>query len=167
MHVPVGALALVAVALLLSADAHAQTVRIQLTSLNTVQVPHNIAPTNKLNKGDFITFKDLLLNRVSQFGKKKNRPVAYDVGTITYTSATQRKLVCTATFPGIGTITYGGKVVDRKDGTSVFPITGGTGGFKGAKGTVTLGPGATTAPNILEVTVPGNTINLHGAGGVA
>ena len=44
---------------------------------------HDRAPKGKLNAGDSIAFRDLLLNRKPQFGKKTGKPVAYDVGTMT------------------------------------------------------------------------------------
>jgi hypothetical protein len=166
-RLPVGLFALSTLALIVAGTAQAQTVRIQLSSVATVQVTHDIAPKNTLNKGDWVFFKDLLLNRVAQFGKAKSRPVAYDVGTVTYLDGVRRTMKCTVTFPGIGTVTYGGLIVDRKDGTTVFPITGGTGGFTGAKGTMTFGRSAKTPANILEVTVPGHKIDVNAAGGVA
>jgi hypothetical protein len=115
---------------------------------------HDRAPQARLNAGDSVAFKDLLLNRSRQFGKGTGRPVAYDAGMITYTSRTARRLSATATFPGIGTISHSGPVVERKDGTTVVPITGGTGGFRGATGTVTIGKGESKAPNTYGVTVP-------------
>ena len=166
MPLRTSALALVVAALALSPAAQAQTVKIQVKSLNTIQVVHDTAPKQKVNKGDAIFFKDLLLNMVAQFGKQKGKPVAYDVGTVTYTTSVTRKMSCVVTFPGIGTISYGGIVIDHADGTTTFPITGGTGGFKNAKGTVTLRAGKTTQPNIFDVTVPGHPLNLNG-GGVA
>ena len=166
MRTPIGALALVSVALVIASPAQAQKLTIQTSSLSTIVVPHDIKPKNKLNKGDYIYFKDLLLNRVPQFGKKKGRPVAFDEGLITYTNGKDRKLTCIVTFPGVGTITYGGMMIDRPDGTTVFPIISGTGGFKGVTGTVTLGKGAKTPANIFAITVPGNPINI-GGGGVA
>jgi hypothetical protein len=166
MRIRIGAVALAAAALAVAAPAQAQTLKIRLNSAPTIQIPHDIKPKNKLNKGDWIYFKDLLLNRVPQFGKKAKQPIAYDVGTITYTNASTRKLECKVIFSGIGTITYGGVVIDRKDGTNVFPITGGTGGFKGVKGTVTFGTGKTT-PNTFDVTIPGHKIDITGAGKVA
>ena len=72
-------------------------------------------------------------------------------------------MVCTASFPGIGTITYTGIFKTLKDGSAVFPITGGTGGFKGATGTVTIGPGTATAANIYVVNVP-HHFDIHGTG---
>jgi hypothetical protein len=166
MRIPAGILVLLALALVTAAAAQAQTVTIKVNSVATVQQVHNVAPKDKVNKGDWIYFKDLLLNIVPQFGKKKSQPVAFDAGTIRYTSATGRKMTCKVTFQGIGTLTYGGTVIDRKDGTTTFPILRGTGGFKGAKGTVTLHSGKHMQPNVFVVTVPGHPINMSG-GGVA
>jgi hypothetical protein len=163
MHIPLGALALVTAALFMTADAQAQKVRIVLTSVTTVATIDDTIPKGTLNKGDSITFKDLLRNRAAQFGKKVGAPVAYDSGTITYTNPKQRKVVCTASFPGIGTITYTGIFKTLKDGSAVFPITGGTGGFKGATGTVTIGPGTATAANIYAVNVP-HYLDIHSTG---
>lgn len=164
MRFPLGLLAPASAALLLAPAAAAETVKIELTSVNTVQVSHDTPPLHKVNRGDAIFFKDLLLNKVAQFGKKKNQPVAYDVGTVTYTSSVARTMRCVATFPGIGTITYGGAVVDHKDGITSFPIISGTGGFRHAKGTVILGAGGTTSPNTFIVTLPGNPVQIHGSG---
>ncbi len=164
MQVPVGGLALVFLTLAVSATAQAQTVTIEVTSLTTQITPHDIKPKNKANKGDSINFKDLLINKRLQFGKKKGKPVAYDVGVLRYTSATRTTMSVTAIFPGVGTISYKGEFnPDRK--SNVLPITRGTGGFKGVKGTVTIGAGATTAPNIYRLTVPGHPIDINGNGG--
>ncbi len=166
MNIPVGAIVLMSLALVLSPAAQAQTVTIQLTSLTTIVVPHDQAPKGKPNKGDSIDFKDLLTNRTAQFGKKKGKPVAYDAGTLVYTSSTDTKITVVATFPGIGTITYRGPFATQKNGLTVVPISGGTGAFKGATGTVTIGKGSTTAPNIYVVHVP-HPIDIHGRGTVA
>ena len=124
-----------------------QTVTIQLTSLITQRSDHDLPPKGKLSKGDFVGFKDLLLNRKAQFGKKAGLPVGYDVGTLTSTGGAKTKITVRAVFPKIGTITYSGPFVTRKDGTTVVPITGGTGGFKGATGTVVIGAGEKKSPN--------------------
>jgi hypothetical protein len=136
-----------------------------LTSVTTVAIQHDTSPKGA-SKGDSIDFKDLLLNRVPQFAKTTGKPVAWDAGTITYKSKTSTAVTCVATFPGIGTITYGGPFDARPDGTTVVPITGGTGAFKGATGTVTIGKGEKSAPNIYLVHVP-HTIDIHGRGNVA
>jgi hypothetical protein len=152
-------------ALAVPAAAEAAVVKIQLTSETTVVLQHDTKPKGKANKGDSIDFKDLLLNRVAQFGKAKGQPVAYDVGHLVYRSATDRRITVTATFPGLGTITYVGDFTNASSGTTVVKITGGTGGFKGAKGTVTIGPG-NKAANIYVVTLP-HAINIHTAAHVA
>ena len=55
----------------------------------------------------------------------------------------------------------------RGDGPFVFAqVTGGTGAFKGATGTVTIGKGEKSAPNTYLVHVP-HAINIHGRGTVA
>jgi hypothetical protein len=164
MHLPFGAIAVVALTLAFAATAQAQTVTIELTSLTTIAKPNDLAPKGKPNKGDSISFRDLLINRKPQFGKKKGKPIAYDVGTLTYTSATTTTMTVKAIFPGIGTITYGGNFNSDKK-SNVLPITGATGGFKGAQGTITIGAGATTSPNTFVVTVPGHPLNINGNGG--
>src|SRR6516164_7447124 len=123
-----------------AAGRGAQTVKIELTSVITQRADHDLPPKGKLNKGDFVGFRDLLLNRKTQFGKKRGLPVGYDIGTMTSTGGAKTKIVVEAVFSKIGTITYSGPFVTRKDGTTVVPITGGTGGFKGATGTVVIGP---------------------------
>jgi hypothetical protein len=153
-------------ALLLVSGAQArgaQTVTIQLTSLITQRADHDLPPKGKLNKGDYVGFKDLLLNRKAQFGKKVGLPVGYDVGTLTSTGGTRTRIAVKAVFPKIGTITYSGPIVTRKDGTTVVPITGGTGGFAGATGTVVIGSGQTKSPNTYIVTVP-HAIDLNSTG---
>ena len=163
MRIPLGAaVAVLTLALLSTAGAQAQTVTIQLTSLITVRQDHDLAPKGKASKGDSIDFKDLLLNRKAQFGKKAGIAVAYDVGTMTYTSGTTTRITVKATFPKIGTITYSGPFV-TKHGTTVIPITGGTGGFKGATGSVIIGAGETKSPNTYVVTVP-HALDLNSSG---
>ena len=164
MRIPLGAAVLSFLVLLLAANAQAQRVRIAVTSLTTQAKANDLPPKGKPNKGDTIAFKDLLVNRTSQFGKPKGKAVAYDTGTLLYTSSTQTTMKVTAIFPGVGTIFYGGPF-RTKHGITVLPITGGTGAFKGATGTVTIGSGATSAPNIYVVSVQ-HALDL-GATGVA
>ena len=158
--------AIVCLALFAPAAAQAQTVTIRLISLTTLTLQHDKAPKGKGNKGDSIDFKDRLMNATRQFGKAKGKAVAFDAGIIRYTSATHQEMLVTATFPGVGTITYQGSLDHQPNGDIVLPITGGTGGFKGAHGTVTIGPGEERAPNTYRVTVPGS-VNIYGPGGVA
>src|SRR3954470_20504768 len=125
MRIPVAVAWLIGVVCLLAPAAQAQTLTIEVTSVPTLATAHDRAPRGKLNAGDFIDFKDLLLNRKPQFGKKAGKPVGYDAGTMTYTSTTARRIAVTATFPGIGTISYAGPFVTGKNGNTVIPITGG------------------------------------------
>jgi hypothetical protein len=166
VRITLGSILGVAAALALSAGVQAQRVRIELTSLTTVLVQHETKPKGRPHKGDWIEFKDLLLNRAAQFGKAKGRPVAWDEGEVLYTSATNRSIRVLAIFPGIGSITYTGDFPSPRSVSAVARITGGTGGFRGASGTVTIGPGAASAPNIFLVTVP-HPFDIHAAGGVA
>jgi hypothetical protein len=165
MRIPV-ALAALGTALLFATGAQArptQTVTIQFTSWITEQTNHDIPPKGKLNKGDYVAFRDLLVNRKAQFGKKAGKPAAYDIGTMTSTGGSKTKIYVKAYFPKIGTITYGGPFVTRKDGTTVVPITGGTGAFAGATGTVIIGKGQAKSPNTYIVTVP-HALNLNTTG---
>lgn len=154
MRILLGAAAIAGVVSATAPAAQAQTVTIEVTSVPTQANVHDRAPQGRLNAGDSIAFTDLLLNRKPQFGKGAEKPVAYDAGTITYTSKTRRRISATATFPRIGTISYGGPIAERKDGTTVLPITGGTGGFRGATGTVTIGKGEAKAPNTYVIRLP-------------
>ena len=161
----VAALALLS-ALLLTSGVQArgtQTVTIELTSVIAQRTDHDLPPKGKLSKGDYASFRDLLLNRKRQFGKKAGLPVGYDVGTMTSTGGSKTKIVVKAVFPKIGTITYSGPFVTRKDGTTVLPITGGTGGFEGATGTVVIGAGESKSPNTYIVTVP-RPLDLNSTG---
>jgi hypothetical protein len=152
MRLPL-ALALVSTALVLTASAQAAKIKFTVNSVTIVEQQHDTTPKGKINKGDWILFKDLLLNAVEQFGVAKGKPIAYDVGKLVYRSTSDRRFTVTATFPHVGTITYVGDFLDSNKGVTVAQITGGTGGFKGVKGTVTIGNG-TKAPNIYDITVP-------------
>ena len=89
--------------------------------------------------------------------------VSHDVGTMTSTGGAKTKITVRAVFPKIGTITYSGPFVTRKDRTTVVPITGGTGAFKGATGTVVIGAGEKKSPNTYIVTVP-HALDLNSSG---
>jgi hypothetical protein len=160
------ALAATCAALLVATGAQArgtETVTIQFTSWITQRTDHDLPPKGKLNKGDYVAFRDLLVNRKAQFGRKAGKPVAYDIGTMTSTGGSGTKIYVKAYFPKIGTITYSGPFVTRKDGTAVVPITGGTGAFAGATGTVVIGAGQAKSPNTYIVTVP-HALNLNTTG---
>ncbi len=153
-------LACACLALALPARGLGQTVEIDLTSVTTIEDPHVVPHGSHPRKGDFVDFRDLLLNRGrAQFGKPAGKAVAWDEGLIWYTSATTRTIKVLVTFPLIGTILYSGPLVDHAGG-AVVPIVRGTGAFKGARGSITIGAGAATAPNTLRVTVPGHPLDV-------
>ena len=58
------------------------------------------------------------------------------------------------TFPGFGTLTFGGEMKALKDGTVHVPVIKGTGSFKGAKGTLIIGEGNEKAPNTYVLRLP-------------
>ena len=117
------------------------------TSYTTVTKTHDIPPHGKANKGDKIEFKDLLVAQSNQLGKRKGKPVGYDAGTVVYTSAKEQSIQGVTTFPGFGTLTFGGPMRSTKDGTVRVPVLKGTGSFRGAKGTLIIGAGDQKAPN--------------------
>jgi hypothetical protein len=149
-----------AVALLIPAAAQARaadTLVIKVTSVSISLQTHDKAPKGmptKASKGDTIVFHDNLLNAAVQFGKKSGAKVGTDGGTMTYTSDHSAKFLGTAHLPG-GTLTLKGQVLAASDGKSlVIPVTGGTGRFKGAHGTVLVGPGAKRSLNTYTLVLP-------------
>jgi hypothetical protein len=154
MRTSLAAFVLIVAAGALASSASAQTVTIELTSIQTEVQQHDTAPQGQANKGDSIDFRDLLLNSKPQFGKKTGKPVAYDVGKLVYTSKTAQRMTGVAIFPKIGTITFAGPFYTGKDGTTLIPITGGTGLFKGATGVLKIGTGQTKTRNTYVITVP-------------
>jgi hypothetical protein len=154
------ALPLRALALAQPTRALAETVEVDLTSLTTIEDPHLAPHGTHPGKGDFVDFRDLLLNRGHpQFGKPAGKPVAWDEGLIWYTSRTTRTIKVLVTFPDIGTILYSGPLVDGPGG-AIVPIVRGTGAFKGARGTITIGAGSGSAPNTIHLRVPGHPLDI-------
>jgi hypothetical protein len=139
-------LALVAFAAAPAAQA-TTSVTLVFTSYTTITKTHDKPPRGKANAGDTIEFKDLLVATDNQLGKKKGKPIGYDAGTVLYTSATKQEIEGVTTFPGIGTLTFGGQMKTMKDGTVHVPVVKGTGSFKGAKGVLIIGEGSQKAPN--------------------
>lgn len=163
--VPVLAAVAAAVALVPASQA-ATSLTLELTSYTTITKTHDSAPRGKANKGDRIDFKDLLVTTGKQLGKAKGKAVGYDAGTVLYTSATRQMISGVTTFPGLGTITFEGEMKTAKDGTVTVPIVGGTGQFKGVKGTLVIGTGDQKAPNTYRLSLR-HALVLPGGGGVA
>jgi hypothetical protein len=119
----------------------ATSVTLVFTSYTTITKTLDKPPRGKPNAGDKIQFKDLLVATDNQLGKRKGKPVGYDAGTVLYTSAKAQSIQGVTTFPGYGTVTFGGAMKSMKDGTVHVPVLKGTGSFKGAHGTLIIGEG--------------------------
>jgi hypothetical protein len=150
------------------AAALAEHVTITLTSLTTIENQQLVRSSSHPTKGDQIEFRDLLLNRNrAQFGKPDGKAVAWDEGIVRYTSPTLEMIHVRVTFPFLGTFDYEGPLNSGPHGTSIVPIIAATGAFKGAAGTVTIGPGTGSAPNTVTLTLPGNPISVSSDANVA
>jgi hypothetical protein len=148
-------LVLVASALPTAASAKDKTMTIKILSLIRVTVPHDTAPKGRENSGDYVTYRALLVTVGPLFGKKKkNVPVGYELGTQTFTSATDAKIKSTVTFPGQGTIRVRGAMKSLKNGLTRVAIVGGTGKFQGAHGELLIGPGDTRSINTYNLSLP-------------
>ncbi len=130
------------------------SVTLVFTSYTTVTKTHDIPPRGKPNRGDKIEFKDLLVATDNQLGKRKGKAIGYDAGTVIYTSSKTQTIEGLTTFPGIGTLTFGGEMKPLKDGTVHVAVIKGTGSFKGAKGTLIIGEGNQKAPNTYVLRLP-------------
>ena len=143
-----------------ASDTHSRAGATKMTfkilALSRVTVPHDLAPKGRENRGDWISYRSLLVTVGPLFGKKKKfAPVGFEAGTYTWTSATAARIKSTATFRGQGTIRIRGPITDHKDGTSTIPIVGGTGRFSGAHGVLVISPGTTLkAVNTYKLTLP-------------
>ena len=141
-------------ALAVPAAQGATTVTLVFTSYTTVTQTHDTKPKGKVNAGDSIDFKDLLVTTGKQLGKKKGKAVGYDAGSVVYTSANTQKISGVTTFPGYGTLTFEGPMTTLKDGTVHVPVIKGTGSFKGATGMLIIGTGNNKAPNTYVLKLP-------------
>jgi len=91
------------------------------------------APKGEAGIGDVIWAKSTLKNSVAQFGKPRGAVVGSDVATLTVTSPTSGDMKVQAKLPG-GTLRSAGRIGESR--APVIRVTGGTGAFAGARGTV-------------------------------
>jgi hypothetical protein len=110
---------------------------IQLVSITTADRINDVAPKGP-SKGDTEFTTSRLLNAVPQFGKRRGAAVGSDRGTLTFQSGRSVTINGVAKLPG-GTLVVHGKVRILANGL-VLPVSGGTGAFRGAHGTVTTSP---------------------------
>jgi hypothetical protein len=136
-----------------AAEARAQkTLVIKVTSVS-VALKTNDRPPKGASKGDTVLFRDNLVNAVAQFGKPSGVKVGTDRGTMTFTAKDAAAFKGIAVLPG-GTLTLDGPVVSVAGGNLVIPVTAGTGRYKGATGTVLVGPGNKRSLNTYTLNVP-------------
>ncbi|MEI8104883.1 MAG: dirigent protein [Actinomycetes bacterium] len=132
-----------------SAAAHRKSLVITVKALPIMAVQHDRAPKG-LSKGDLFTGRDRLTNMAAQFGKKTGAAVGSDRWTLALTSSSAGVLAGTATFPG-GTVSFKGP--GRLGAVARIPVTGGTGAFAGAQGSMLAGTGQTPL-NTYTLTLP-------------
>jgi Dirigent-like protein len=146
--------AALAVAVLLPAAGQARSALvIRLVSVNTSTSVKDTPPTGA-SVGDSFTETSRLRNAVAQFGKPKGAVVGSDRATTTLVSAQAVRMQGTVRLPG-GTLTIRGRVTGTQRSVTV-PVTGGTGRFAGARGTVTAAalPDGRSASNVYRLTLP-------------
>ena len=97
-------------------------------------------PPKGISEGDLLRFRSRLVNVARQFGKPAGARVGSDEARIVVTGARSGRLAGVATLPG-GTIRFAGAI--RLDANGPIPVTGGTGRYAHARGTLIVGAGDT------------------------
>jgi hypothetical protein len=115
-----------------------EAMTIRLVSITTsAKVLRDLPPTNVANGGDVVWVKSELLNERPQFGKPKGARVGSDVTTLTYVTASVGDVKVTVKLPG-GTLRVTGRFRSGDTGQTTVRVTGGTGVFRGARGSCTV-----------------------------
>jgi hypothetical protein len=157
MTVRIGVLVAALAALVLTtplADARS-TMVIRLVSITT-SARANDRPPKGASAGDTLFTTSRLENAVSQLGKPKGAVVGRDQGTARIVAPGQLEANGAATLPG-GTIRFEGRVRALSPTSEQIPVTGGTGRFRGARGTLTVTPlskDGVRAANVYRLTLP-------------
>jgi hypothetical protein len=120
-----------------TAGGPTQLLVIQVRSVDTGGSADDKGPKGP-SKGDRLLGRSRLLNTREQFGKPAGAVVGHDQALVILSSARSGKVVGVATLPG-GTIHFGGAL--RLDATEAVPVTGGTGRYAKARGTLFVGNG--------------------------
>jgi len=132
------ALSLLVLVLALPAQAarHADSASMRIRLISTTasyKVLVDRAPKQEVSKGDVFWAKSILRNAVTQFDRPKGAVVGSDVSTFTFRTLSEGDIEATATLPG-GTIRAAGRI--RGTRAQTIRVTGGTGKFANARGTV-------------------------------
>jgi hypothetical protein len=145
--------ALVAVAAALAAAPAAlaldEPVEYRLVSRQTIVKRTDREPSGP-SRGDSIFMRTRLLNLNPQFGRGRGDAVGSDWGRITVLDASTVRIEGIATLPG-GTIRIRG-LADRGRRSAVIPVIGGTGRYRGVRGSLTIvWSGAGEALNVYKL----------------
>jgi Dirigent-like protein len=120
------------------------SVVIRVKSVQTSVAAHNQPPA-ALSKGDVVVQRDNLFNVVPQLGKPAGALVGTDRATITVINAKTALISGTATFLG-STLSFKDTIALTGTKPLSIRITGGTGRYRNAKGTMNE-PGTDSDPN--------------------
>jgi hypothetical protein len=135
----------------LTAPASAGHVLVIRLKSVTVHVTVKDVPPKGPSKGDRYSGQDRLLNLVEQFGQNAGAVVGTDSSTLTLRSSNSGCISGVARLPG-GTISIKG--CSARLGVNIpIPVSGATGAFTGARGTLTAGPG-NSPTNTYRLTLP-------------
>lgn len=131
----------------------AKAVTIKVTSVVSGTKAHD-KPPKGTSQGDRVEFSDVLLNTVAQFGKRKDEQVGTDSGTMTFTGTNTAKLEGEAKLPD-GKILFSGEVTVSANDSVTVPVTGGTGKYENASGTLLVGSGSERSANTYTLVLSG------------
>jgi hypothetical protein len=109
---------------------------IRLLSITTSERITDVGPKGN-STGDKWYSTSRLQNLTPQFGLPKGAGVGTDRGTVTVIGTASASISSTTKLPG-GTLRVNGRMRLRPQGGLIFPVTGGTGVFAGARGTLTI-----------------------------
>lgn len=127
---------------------------IRLTSITTSARFDDKAPRGP-SAGDRFFTTSRLINAVAQLGRARGAVVGSDSGTLTLTSPQAGRVDVVVRLVG-GTLRVRGRTRVGSGTREVYPVTGGTGRFAGARGTLTvtgLGGDGTRASNVYRLTL--------------
>jgi hypothetical protein len=136
-----------------AATQQPKSLTIKVTSIVKSTHAHRQSP-KVTTAGDKVDFEDVLVNATPQFGKSTNERVGTDTGTMTFTSKNTARLDGVASLPD-GTISFSGLVTVLADSSITVPVTGGTGKYKNASGTLLVGAGNKRSPNTYKLVIEG------------
>ncbi len=140
------------VAVFVSNGFASTVVVIKVKSVSVSGSHHDQLPKG-LSKGDFYIVKDKLINLTEQFGDNAGAVVGRDSQTLRFTTATTWTMIGTSTLPGGKLFFAGHGHVSAGNLVGSILVTGGTGKYAGARGTLVAGAG-NSPPNTYNLRLP-------------